>query len=213
MTPLAIPFGAAVPGPGTPTARAVPDRTLRFHDVDLGLPAHGSLAALGATPRALVRAALLALARTWDALTRRFLERYLAFVDRAIARAADLVAARLTPFRGLYKAEDYAFSAPVPLPQAHLPLGALRVPVDVLFWPAGPAAALASPSPLTPGRARERHAQLEAAGVPVVTYTTADGDDDALFATLLGDDPVRLLGLDRPPVGPRAPFLRPTSSS
>ncbi|WAJ28199.1 hypothetical protein [Antarcticirhabdus aurantiaca] len=186
---------------------ALAGEPLRISSVDLGLPRPGSLGAGSFSRCELLLAALERLLDPFDALGRRVLARYFAWLDRRIGRARAAIEARLAPFHGLYAPEDYLFSAPLPLPRAHLPVGeGILVPADVAFWTGrGFAVALARPARLSPAAQRERLARLDAAGWRRAAFDAAPAApeaDDALFDALLALDDARLLDLDRPPVGP-----------
>ncbi len=207
---LALRFGTAAPArPGGLAAHIDTEagEPLRISSVDLGLPRPGSLGAGSFSRRELILAALERLLDPFDALGRRVLARYFAYLDRRIGRARAAIEARLAPFHGLYAPEDYLFSAPLPLPRAHLPVGeGLLVPADVAFWTGrGFAVALARPARLSPAAQRERLHRLDAAGWRHAAFDAAPSSpeaDDALFDALLALDAARLLDLDRPPVGP-----------
>jgi hypothetical protein len=113
----------------------------------------------------LVKDYLKGLCRPWDKVATQFLDAYCAFVSGLIEEQREALAARLEPYAGLYKPSDWFFSAPKPLPRAHLhapqegharsATGAIDaagfVRVDFAFWLGDRlVAAQSSQSALTP---------------------------------------------------------------
>lgn len=188
---------------GFPLAATRSGRMLRINNAGLDLPEP----AIGEPETSLanrVAAYLTRLVGAWNAPAARFIERYFAFLDGQIAAHRAELAERLAPFDGLFAPEDFIFSAPLPLPRAHLPApaeghagevtAADHVAVDFAFWLAdGPVAVFALPSPLTPGAARKRDARLTAAGVRLVSYAASALDDPefGLFRRILGPEACR----------------------
>lgn len=70
----------------------------------------------------------------WARPPKLFLERYFAFVRHCVGVNRALLAKALEPFGSLFAAEDWALSAPRPLPRSHLLAGGVRHPVDFAFW-------------------------------------------------------------------------------
>jgi hypothetical protein len=91
-----------------------------------------------------VRDLLRSYCDTFRRSPRLFLDRYFAFVLRRIAAHRGELAAMLAPFGGLYDLRHWAFSAWLPIPQAHLdarprPAGGPPAPEDMVrfdfaFW-------------------------------------------------------------------------------
>ena len=146
-------------------------------------------AAAGAQDEAgVLREYLKGLCKAWDNVSVQFLEAYFRFAADAIEQHADVLAARLAPYAGLYDPKDFLFSAPKPLPRAHVhapasgaravaaamdPADFLRV--DFAFWLGDRVvAAQSAQSFLTPKRAKEHTDRLRLAGVDVHLFGAAD---------------------------------------
>ena len=153
----------------------------------------------GATPLTVLSNHLKGLCRTWDRLSLRFLDGYFAHITDMLGVHRELIATKLAPFAGLYTAEDWVFSAPKPLPRAHLHAPRNNGPswdiedfvqVDFAVWLGDRlVAVLSKPGSLTPGRANERVARLEQAGVTTVHFTAQDIEKEpaALFDRVIGE--------------------------
>jgi hypothetical protein len=154
----------------------------------------------GATPLNLVKERLKRFCRPWDRLSLQLLDGYFEHIANMLSVHQDAIAKKLAPFLGLYAAEDWAFSAPKPLPRAHL--RALRtagnggwdiedfVQADFAFWLGDRmVAVLSQPGVLMPTRAAERLARLKQAGVGVVHFNAENltRDPAALFQRIIGD--------------------------
>ena len=146
--------------------------------------------------------------------SRRFVDRYFAFVAAEIAENRDELAERLAPFGTLYEPEHLSFSALRPLPRAHLPTGAgSKGPdgppeltrVEIAFWTADGAVAieLVGRGSRLPADARRR-ARLEAAGIGIVdvSHDALDRDEPAALRTLLPADFSRFWENEALPMGP-----------
>lgn len=115
----------------------------------------------------------------WDGAVRRAVALYFQAVENAVGARRDELTARLARYEGLFDYSDFRFSAPRPLPRAHLfaPAGDGRagapddfVQVDLAWFPgAGRIAALLSRvTAMAPTRRAEvRIERLKAAGVEV----------------------------------------------
>lgn len=172
---------------------------LRINNCGLELPSVGPFEA-EATPAERVATHLTRLCGQWNLSGQRFIERYFAFLNHQIATHRADLDARLAPFDGLFRAEDFLHSAPAPLPRAflHAPEPGVAdngteafVQVDFAFWLGGSMlAVLPAQSTLTPAATRRRSERLAAAAIQVVTYGPADlGDPDfGLFRRLLGPE-------------------------
>jgi hypothetical protein len=177
--------------------------------------------AQSATPLTVLSDHLKGLCRTWDRLSLRFLDGYFEHIANMLGVHRDVIATKLAPFAGLYAAEDWTFSAPKPLPRAHLYAprnnSALRVTedfiqVDFAFWLGERmVAVLSKPGTLTPARANERLARLEQADVATILFTTQDLEKEpaALFDRIIGDFGALI---DSAGIVPISPF-RPRISS
>jgi hypothetical protein len=142
---------------------------------------------------------LKGLCRPWDNLAAGFLDAYFRFLSDVIDEQRDALAARLAPYAGLYDYRDWLFSAPKPLPRAHLhaprDAGTPGAPddfvrVDFAFWLGDRlVAAQSAGSALTPKKAREQTERLRMAGVEVVSLSPPDlagVKARELFARILG---------------------------
>jgi hypothetical protein len=173
----------------------------------------------GATPLTLVSDHLKSFCRTWDRLSLRFLDGYFEHIANMLELHRDAITTKLVPFAGLYAVEDWAFSAPKPLPRAHLyaPLNGGApwntddfVQVEFAFWLGERmVAVLSQPGIHTPAKARERLARLDQAGVSAVHFTAEDltNDPTALFHRIIGDFSAVLEGADTVPIGPLRPQI------
>jgi len=178
----------------------------------------------GATPLTLLSDHLKGLCRTWDRLSLRFLDGYFAHIANMLGVHRDVIATKLAPFAGLYVAEDWTFSAPKPLPRAHLYaphntsasldtedfVQADFVQVDFAFWLGERmVAVLAKPGTLTPARANERLARLEQADVVTVHFTAQDieKEPEALFDRIIGDFGALIDNVGIVPISPFRPRI------
>ncbi len=164
----------------------------------------------GADEAGVVEEYLKGLCRPWDNLSTQFLDAYFRFVSHLIEEQRDVLTSRLQPYAGLYDYRDWFFSAPKPLPRAHLhaPEGggistagasgtagatgvaADFVRVDFAFWLGDRlVAAQSAQSLLTPKRAKEQTDRLRLASIEVIMFGPADltgGKARDLFTHLLG---------------------------
>ncbi|WP_460447872.1 hypothetical protein [Alsobacter sp. SYSU BS001988] len=175
----------------------------------------GAAAAAGSSPLQALRAHVRHLCRPWDRLSHRFLDAYFDHLEASVAADMDALRRRAEPFAGLFAPEDWIYSAPRPLPRAHLaapeaaPTGteADHVQADVAFWLGDRfAAALSTQSGLTPARGRARAERLARAGVRVVAFSAADlARPEPLFDALLGGPVARFWAAEPIPCGPFRP--------
>lgn len=232
MTPIdlaLIPYGAeswpperlaqihAGAAPGLPLAEIRRGAMLRINSGALDLPPPPPTEA-DSPMAARIAAHLKRLCGGWNKAAAHFLERYFAFLDRQIAQHRAEIEARLAPFEGLFRADDFLYSAPLPLPQAYLaapaavapaenraPTPADFVKADFALWLGDRlVAVLLAPTPLTPMSARRRRERLETAGIMVTDCSAADLDDAAFayFAGLLGPDVSRFWESETLPSAP-----------
>jgi hypothetical protein len=162
---------------------------------------------------------LKGLCRTWDRLSLRFLDGYFGHIANMLGVHREVIAAKLAPFAGLYAAADWTFSAPKPLPRAHLYAprneGASWVAedfvqVDFAFWLGDRmVAVLSKPGSLTPARANERVARLEQADVTTVHFTAQDIEKEpsALFGRIIGDFGALIESAGVVPISPFRPRI------
>jgi hypothetical protein len=173
----------------------------------------------GATPLTVLSDHLKGLCRTWDRLSLRFLDGYFAHIANMLRVHRDIIETKLAPFAGLYIAEDWTFSAPKPLPRAHLYAprneGASRVTenfvqVDFAFRLGDRmVAVLSKPGSVTPARANERVARLEQAGVTTVHFTAQDIEKEpmVLFDRIIGDFGALIESAGIVPISPFRPQI------
>jgi hypothetical protein len=171
----------------------------------------------GAEPAMVLKDYLKGLCRPWDNLGAGFVEAYFRFISDVVEEHNVALAAKLGGYEGLYDYRDWLFSAPIPLPRAHLPAppeaGATGTPadfvrVDFAFWLGDRlVAAHSAQSALTPRRAREYADRLRLAGIEVVPFAAADlaGDARGLFTRVLS----RALAFWEGDVLPVGPFRSP----
>jgi hypothetical protein len=159
--------------------------------------------------------------RPWDKLALQFLDSYFEHIKRELLRHDQTISAKLAPFAGLYAASDWVFSAPKPLPRAHV-YAPKRVEsdqwdvddfcqVDFAFWLGNRMmVALAQPGTLTPARANDRLHRLEKAEVAVVHFnaTSLLKDPATLFSGIIGDFGELLDRAGSVPISPFRPQLR-----
>jgi hypothetical protein len=166
---------AAMPAPGLPMAQVRPGAMLRINSGGLDLPPPPPTdAEVPVAER--IAAHLKRLSGAWNRPAALFVDRYFAFLqDQIDAHRAELEA-RLAPFDGLFRPDDFIYSAPLPLPQAYLPAPAPDyVKVDFAFWlGARMVAVLLAPSPLTPMAERRRRERLAAAGIEIADARAGD---------------------------------------
>jgi hypothetical protein len=158
-------------------------RALRLYDAgwQFAEPPPAAALADGAAALGFLREHLKSLCDPWAAAPRRFLDLYFEFVAAEVARAASDLAARLARFDGLYRVEDFCFSALRPLPRAEID----GVPADAAFWTGGALIALDLADTRRTRRQRAAdHARLAQAGVRVVELAAAAPTPDHLAAAL-----------------------------
>jgi hypothetical protein len=170
------------------------------------------------TALSLVRDHIKSFCRTWDKASLQFLDRYFEHIADMLKVHRDAIATKLAPFVGLYTAEDWALSAPKPLPRAQLYASRNTgnahwdiddfVQVDFAFWLGHRmVAVLSQPEALTPARARERVTRLEQAGVAVFHFNaeTLARSPTAFFNHIIGDFGALLAGAGTVPISPFRP--------
>ena len=142
-----------------------------------------------------LRDQMLALCDPWNRSATLFVECYFRAVEDCVVDNAQAIAAGTVGLGSLFEPRDWAYSAPCPLPRAHLlaPGGGGSaeteyVVADFAFWTgAGFVALDVAPSRLLPKAARERRQRLADAGIKLVDKVPADDPAAWLsfFATLL----------------------------
>ena len=149
--------------------------------------------------RGLLKDYLKSLCRPWDNLSTQFLDAYFQFASDIVEEQRALLSEKLAPYAGLYDYKDWFFSAPKPIPRAHLfapqegsaaGTTADFARVDFAFWLGDRlVAALSSQSFLTPKKAKGQADRLRLAGIEVVPFGPADlarGKAHEFFMRMLG---------------------------
>jgi hypothetical protein len=141
---------------------------------------------------------LKGLCRPWDNRATQFLDAYFDFVSHLVDEHRETLAGRLEPYAGLYDYKDWFFSAPKPLPRAHLHApeasraggAADFTRVDFAFWLGDRlVAAQSSQGFLTTKKAKEQTDRLRLAGIEAVMFGPADlagAKARDLFTSILG---------------------------
>jgi hypothetical protein len=173
----------------------------------------------GVAPDEAAIAALKRLCRPYDRLAATFLDRYRAYLGEVIAANRPVLESKLAPFDGLYRVEDWIFSAPLPLPRAFLfaPSDAAApsgdesdyVQVEFAFYPGEHwIAVLLQDGRMTPGKARDRQTRLSSCEIVTIDVSSEDLSSSNIFARIVPADTV-LGGFGPLPVGPgpRIQFL------
>lgn len=202
--PFFIPFGvdtypagaAEGEAPAFPyiPAGAAEGNTLRMNAQRFALPAAPQDLSVEGQAQALL-AHLLGLCGTWDQTSRAFLTGYFDYLRHAIEEHRPAIEKRLAVFEQLFQPEDVLFSAPLPLPRAHLlpPEDGRDAVADIaLRTSAGWLALFAVPGQLMPAQARARRQRHEEAGIRTIEFTLADVRSGAPFFS-------KLLAADEPP--------------
>ena len=200
-------------GGSTPCVR-VSKGTLRLYDLQAYFSSvagqHDSEQGIG-----FVHRALCALCAPWDPLMRGFVTAYLHAMEQRLAQAEPEFRAYVQQFEGLFQLEDWFYSAPAPLPQAHLyaplahegPRGDEQdfVAVSFAFSIGGVRlAVLGARDALTPLQQRKTVQRLQQAGIKVLT-----GYDPSILtqqiSAILGETESRFWRQDPLPKGPFLP--------
>jgi hypothetical protein len=145
-----------------------------------------------------LREHLKSLCGVWDKLSRLFLDAYFAHVLSVIAAHGPQLEAAAAAAGGLFAPTDWCFSAPRPLPQAHLlapPEGAADprdpaylVKAEIAFWTGDGLLAVEPVGSATPRRQRrDELARLGRSGVTVIEVPGGElqRDGASLLARLL----------------------------
>ena len=196
---------------------------LRFNNSRYDFGFAPAAAAGGEDEAAVLREYLIGLCKPWYNVSVQFLDAYFRFAADAIEQHMHVLTARLAPYAGLYDPKDFLFSAPKPLPRAHLhapPPGASAqaadmdaadfLRVDFAFWLGNRlVAAHSAQSFLTPKRAKEHTDRLRLAGIDVHLFGPADlaGDRAEKFFTRLLGPTAAFWDSEPLPAGPFRPAL------
>ena len=205
---------------GLPMAAIRPGNMLRINNGTLDLlPAAPTEAEMPMVSR--VAAHLKRLYGGWNKAADSFVDQYFAFLACQIDHHRAELDAYLAQFDGLFCAEDFIYSAPLPLPHAFLfaPKEAATrthaapddfVHVDFALWLGDRmVAVLLAPSSLTPMAARQRKERLAASGVEPAECTLAvlDNGQSGWFARVLGPVGSRFWEGEALPSAPGLPSL------
>lgn len=160
---------------------------------------------------------LQSLCGVWQGPPKAFIEGYFAVAQRTIAAQRDGLAARVASLAGLATADDFVFSAPLPLPRAHLHLAPRSeapvvdpqdvVRVDFAFWTGYRLLAvdMDSGASVTPSR-RRAWDRIDAYGIDRLYLKPATLAGAATLADVFGADFAAFWEGD--PL-PRTPFRGP----
>ena len=107
---------------------------LRLNSVPLPAAAWGSGGADHAARMVAMRSWLLAVCGDYNGALRRGVGRYLDAVAAHVEHHRDALAAGLAPFHGLYRVEDWCWSALRPLPRAWWQQDGAWQRADLAFW-------------------------------------------------------------------------------
>jgi len=159
---------------------------LRFNNGRYDLEGMPDMTDSGGSERLYIQDLLKRQGRPWDKTGATLVERYFETIDGLIEAHAPELDEKLAPFAGLFARADWLYSAPRPLPRAHVfaPAGPVAaaslspddfVLVDFAFWLGESLVVLtARQSNLTPKKARERAERLQVAGIRHVAYGADD---------------------------------------
>lgn len=146
----------------------------------------------------------------WNRFALDFLGGYFGAVERLIADAGDDIVASCGLEGGIFEPRDWIYSAPRPLPRAHLyapaavPSGSPHVVVDIAFWTGRRFVAVdGAIGQMLPKRAREMRERLSAAGIDLVTAApSGPADWETFLARILEADSPRFWAGQPLPMGP-----------
>ena len=155
----------------------------------------------------------------WSRPQSRFVERYFDLVSDEVERHRAELEAALAAFGSLYDYRDWVFSAPLPLPRAHLAASIggertdRRVRVDFAFRVAGRLVAidLIGTASRTAAQEADRD-DLRAAGVEIIEVRAEDIDGADALSRVLPSDFEEFWRGEPFPTGPFAPDLAPPAA-
>jgi len=187
--PLAISYAAGL------SVTVEPHWPLRLSTMAWDFPERPDLIALISVADRLnfLRDHLKSLCGLWDKLPRLFLDAYFRDIPECIATNRPALDALAAAHGGLFRSEDWSFSAVCPLPQARLP-AVPETPVDFAFWTGAELHAVRITSSASQDRAqREGRARLRNNGIVVTEIPGAElqsgrpGDLLARLPAVFGD--------------------------
>jgi len=159
---------------------------------------------------------LQSLCGVWQGPPKTFIDNYFAAAGRALAAQQDALASQVSGLAGLAGVDDFIFSAPLPLPRAHLHLAPRAdaptvktedvVCVDFAFWTGTRLLAVAMETGATQ-TPKQRRAWERIGAYGIDTLRLAPGSlAQASLSDVLGEDFARFW--DDDPI-PRTPFRGP----
>jgi len=147
-----------------------PRKPLRLSTMAWGFPERPDLIALTTVSQRLdfLRDQLKSLCGLWDKLPRLFLDAYFRDIGEGIATNGAALDALAAPHGGLFRPEDWSYSALCPLPHARSP-AAPEVPADFAFWTGEALHAVDITSAASQSkRCRKGRARLQESGISVI---------------------------------------------
>jgi hypothetical protein len=201
-----IPYGCDRISADAPMASIMDGEPLRLNTSAYERSLAPDLQLTGEGLAVFVRDYLKRLCRPWDGQSAKFLDWYFASLAAHVDANRAPLTARLGAAAGLFRADDWLFSAPIPLPRAHL-LADDPIQIDFAFWLGDRfAAARSAAATTTPRKAAGQDARLRAAGVEVVRFAPHDlaAPCSPLFGRLL---PTPFWTGQKMPMGPFRPGL------
>jgi len=170
QAPLVIPYGTGF------RVSVEPGRALRLSTMPWDFLEPPDLIALTSVSDRLdfLRDHLKSLCGIWDKLPRLFLDAYFRDIVECISRERSALDALAAVHGGLFRPEDWSFSALCPLPQARLP-AAPETPLDFAFWTGAELHAISITSTASQNRSRrEARTRLEQDDVLVTEIAGAE---------------------------------------
>jgi len=174
--PLTITYGAGL------SAAIEPLTPLRLSNIAWDFAERPDLIALATIAERLdfLRDHLKSMCGLWDKLPRLFLAAYFRDIADAIARDRPALETLAAKHGGLFRPEDWSFSALCPLPTARLP-AAPETPVDFAFWTGQDLHAVVIMTTTSQGRSgREARARLRESGISVIEIASSELERDLL---------------------------------
>jgi hypothetical protein len=164
-------------------------------------------------PLAAIREQLNSLSNPWNRPAHDFVDAYFAAIEEIIAGDTGAILAQSIGGKALYRARDWIYSAPSPLPRAHVPAPAQAlgpdapadetVKVDFAFWSGRQFVAVDfGRSRLLPRARRYRDERLGSAHVELVETTPRDQAAWAEFLGRLGPSQAPFWTGETIPMGP-----------
>jgi hypothetical protein len=159
-----------------------PFTPLRLSNMAWDFPERPDLIALATVAERLdfLRDHLKSMCGLWDKLPRLFLDAYFRDIADAIARDRPALETLAAKHGGLFRPEDWSFSALCPLPKARLP-AAPETPIDFAFWTGQDLHAVLIMTATSQSRSsRDTRARLRESGIPVIEIASSELERDLL---------------------------------